>query len=118
MSFSPEFLAFNSNIYYSIQNNSNNNLLSCTDAIATINLVLNNIYMICDEYHSVNNTNKHKLIRLLCVIYNKTLEFSTSTTCLLHARLFRKQAKIIAIAMDSLGYSTDATPLRRSNRLA
>ena len=118
MSFSPEFCALNCQINNYIRSNSNNgkSIISVVDAFAAINMVINDIHLFCNQYHSVNADNKRKLIRLFSTMYNKATEFSNTTTCHIHARLFRKQAKFIANTMDSLGYSVDTTPLRRSNR--
>ncbi len=118
MSFSPEFLALTLEITNFIRSRAttNDRLLSNADAFNAINIVINNIHLICNEYYAVNNVNKRKIIKILSIIHKKAITFTNITTCSTHARLYRKQAKFIANTMDSLGYSVDTTPLRRSNR--
>ncbi len=118
MSFSPEFLALTLVItnFIRYRATTNDSLLSNADAFDAINAVINNIHLFCNEYYVVNDVNKRKIINLLSIIHKKAITFTNITTCSTHARLFRKQAKFIANTLDSLGYSTDAIPLRRSSR--
>lgn len=118
MYFSPAFIALNIEILEFIRSNINSNsLISCANAFNAINAIVNNIHLFSNEYYAVNHECKIKIINLLSILQNKAREYSNTTKCSTHARLFKNQAKFIANALDSLGYSTNGTLLRRSKRL-
>ena len=117
--FSSAFIALTVEIRDFIRSsiNTDNNLISSDNALASINAVIDNIHLFSNEYYAVNHVCKSKLINLLSILYKKARDFSNSTPCSTHARLFKNQAKIIANTLDSLGYSTNKTLLRRSKRI-
>jgi hypothetical protein len=114
MYFSPVFIALTIEILEFIHSNNSDSLISCAN---TFNAIVNNIHLFSNEYYAVNDECKIKIINLLSILQKKAREYSNTTNCYKHARLFKNQAKFIANAMDSLGYSTNGTLLRRSKRL-
>ena len=117
--FSPAFIALTLEITEFIRSsiNTDNNLISSDNALASINAVIDNIHLFSNEYYAVNQQCKIKIINLLSILYKKARDFSNTTKCSTHARLFKNQAKFIAYTLDSLGYSTNKTLLRRSKRI-
>ena len=119
VSFSSVFTALTVEIRHFILSsiNTDTNLISSDNALASINAVIDNIHLFSNEYYAVDHVRKCKIINLLSIIYNKARDFSNTTKCSTHARLFKNQAKFIAFTLDSLGYSTNKTLLRRSKRI-
>ncbi len=84
--------------------------LSKDSAEIIFNCVSDNISLYVNEYRQGSSA---KIITLLTIVYSKALMLAKSNHS---SYIFTKAHKVIAAALDSIGFAPNGAPLRRSSR--